>query len=1064
MYKMKSFCGKAIAGGLMMTLLLTVVWGLYAPPAHAADEYDTLRAKWQVTLNGGTSYSPSDPDFANRIDSITTEANRYWGDMDKSAGRTYLWSDLSGTGGSADLTSDYTRLRAMAIANTTYGSPLNGDSVLRGDIIGALDWMYANHYSETTTSSGNWWDWQIGVPLALGDTVALMYDWLTPTQLTNYMNAVDHFTPAVTMTGANRVWQAAVVGVRGVLVKDGAKIGAARDGLSAVFSYVASSNGYYRDGSFVEHNKYSYTGGYGISLLNNMANLMYLLEGSTWTVTNSNKGNVFQWVYDSYQPLVYKGAMMDMSRGREISRNYTQDHDAGHLVMQGILRLSQFAPAADAAAYKQMIKAWIQADTFSSFYTNAPVNMIALAKAIMNDSSIAPASELVKYQQFSGMDRALVLRPGYGFGVSMYSNRIGSYEPINGENLKGWYTGFGMTYLYNSDLSQYSNGFWPTVDAARLPGTTVVSQTPIASQQSPNNWVGGADMDGTYGVSGMDLSASTSATSSTLSAKKSWFMFDDEIVALGAGITSNYGNAVETIVENRKLGSSGSNALTVNGTAQPTTLGWSQTLSGVNWAHLAGNVAGSDIGYYFPQPVTLQAVREARTGNWQQVNGRATTPGDAITNNYVTMWMNHGVDPTNGSYQYVLLPNKIASQVSSYASNPDITVLENSTEAQAVKEKNLGIVAANFWNDAVKTVDLITADKKASVMTKETASDIEVSVSDPTKSNAGVINIELNRSAGSTLSSDPEITVTQLSPTIKFTVNVSGARGKAFKVKFGLGSSAASVIVDNADASGVVKTGTWTTSSTETDRYGANYLSDGNAGKGTKTVTFTPNLSAAGTYHVYMMYPDHTNRATNVPVDISSTGGTSTVTVNEQTYGGVWNLLGTYSFAAGTNGAVTIRTDGTNGYVVADAVKFELVPAPSPIIVDNGDSSGVAKVGTWTSSTAQSDYYGTNYIHDGNSGKGTKSVTFTPNVTTAGDYKVYVYWSAYPNRATNVPVDIQSSSGTATVTVNEQQNGGQWNLLGTYPFAAGTAGTVTIRNDSTNGYVVADAVKLEWAP
>jgi hyaluronate lyase len=42
--------------------------------------------------------------------------------------------------------------------------------------------------------------------------------------------------------------------------------------------------------------------------------------------------------------------------------------------------------------------------------------------------------------------------------------------------------------------------------------------------------------------------------------------------------------------------------------------------------------------------------------------------------------------------------------------------------------------------------------------------------------------------------------------------------------------------------------------------------------------------------------------------------------------GGEWNLLGTYSFAAGTGGSVTIANDGTNGYVVADAVKFEYVP------------------------------------------------------------------------------------------------------------------------------------------
>lgn len=38
--------------------------------------------------------------------------------------------------------------------------------------------------------------------------------------------------------------------------------------------------------------------------------------------------------------------------------------------------------------------------------------------------------------------------------------------------------------------------------------------------------------------------------------------------------------------------------------------------------------------------------------------------------------------------------------------------------------------------------------------------------------------------------------------------------------------------------------------------------------------------------------------------------------------GGQWVPLGTYSFAAGTGGSLLIRTELTNGYVVADAVRF----------------------------------------------------------------------------------------------------------------------------------------------
>ncbi len=920
---MKKKFMKSVLYGVVITMLMTSVNSMFIKPVQAAgDEYDALRDKWEVTLTGGSGYDPLDSDIANQISTVTATAQSYWDSMDKSPTRTYLWSDLAKTTVSSQITTAYVRLKAMAVANRTYGSTLNGNATLTADIISALDWMNTNRYNTTITTYDNWWDWQIGAPLALNDTTVLMYSSLTTTQITNYMNAVERFTPIVNKSGANRVWQTAVIGVRGIIVKDTAKVAAARDGLSALFLYVTGGDGFYVDGAFIQHANVAYTGGYGISLLNDLANLMYLLDGSTWTVTDVNKANVFEWIYKSYQPLLYKGAMMDLSRGREISRDYMQDHVAGHKVMQGIIRVSQFAPTADATAYKRMIKAWIEADTYRSFYIDATMNMIVLGKAIMNDTLISPAGVLTKYQQFSGMDRALLLRSGFGFGVSMFSSRVLSYEAINSENLKGWFTGAGMTSLYNNDLSQYSDDFWPTVDSMRLPGTTIVSQTTSLPHKSTKAWVGGVDILNAYGVSGMDLEFN----SNTLTAKKSWFMFEDEIVALGAGVSSINNELVETVVENRKINSSGNNALIVNGTAQPTDLGLSQTLPGVSWAHLAGNVSGSDIGYYFPQSVNLQTIREARTGNWKQLNNRPVTPSTPITRNYLTMWLDHGVNPTNGSYQYVILPNKTSAQVSSYASNPDITVLENSVNAQGVKENTLNIVAVNFWNDALKTIDLITSDKKASVMTKETANDLEVSVSDPTKANTGVINIEINRAASSTMWANPEITITQLSPTIKFSVNVNAARGKTLKVKFGFTPAPATVIVDNADATGVTKVGTWTTASTQTDRYGANYLHDSNTGKGTKSVTFTPSLPSAGTYQVYMMWPAHENRATNIPVDINHSGGTSTVTINQQANGGIWNLLGTYTFDGGTSGFVKIRNDLTNGYVIADAVKFVSVP------------------------------------------------------------------------------------------------------------------------------------------
>ena len=127
--------------------------------------------------------------------------------------------------------------------------------------------------------------------------------------------------------------------------------------------------------------------------------------------------------------------------------------------------------------------------------------------------------------------------------------------------------------------------------------------------------------------------------------------------------------------------------------------------------------------------------------------------------------------------------------------------------------------------------------------------------------------------------------------------------------------------------------------------------------------------------------------------------------------------------------------------------------------MDNASSS-VTIVGAWAATTSTSGYYGSNYLNDENSGKGTKSVQFAPNLPYSGLYQVFARWPAGSNRATNVPIDIASASGTTTVTVNQQLNNNVWVSLGTYSFAAGTAGFVKIRNTGTNGYVIADAVEF----
>jgi len=707
------------------------------------DPFDTLRLTWQTNLiNGGGSPA-----------SIANTANSYWSSMNTSPSRTYLWSDLPLGSVSANVTSTFQRLQAMALAWAAPGSSLQGHAGLASAVAGGLDWMTANIYTTSATEYDNWFHWEISGPQALNNTAVLLYPALTATELTNYNNSVDRFSPGGPgakygwMTGANTSDKVLVVAIRAILGKNAGLLTVAQTNLSPVFLYVASGDGFHPDGSFVFHSTIAYTGHYGIVLLGDIPNIVNLLQGSAWQITDPNLTNVYNWAINSFEPLIYNGSMMDMVRGRAVSWSYETSAGDGSGTLSAMRNISLFAPAATKSALNNFI-----------------------------NSPRIPSGQF----HFSSMDRVVALRPNFGFGISMSSTRIANYESINSGNLHGWFTGDGMTYLYtgNGD-SQFNGDFWPTVDPYHLPGTTVETNSHANSAGeatvTDQNWAGGAQVANMYGVAGMSLHA----WNTTLYGKKSWFMFDNEIVCLGAGITCSGSAAVHTTAENRRLGTQLTNSFVINGVPVTPVVGWSSNLPSAtaSWCALGGTG-----GYYFPTGQSnLQAVFTSNSGQWSQINSGDSTA--VHTDDYLKLWYNHGVQPTNQSYAYVILPNLTAGAVGQYAASPDIVILTNTPAIQAVKKPTLGVVAANFWTNGNNSVDLISVNNKSSLIILESTNSISVGVSDPTQTNTTSITVMLNRSALGVLSADPAISVQQLSPII-FTVNVNKSYGRTYQASF----------------------------------------------------------------------------------------------------------------------------------------------------------------------------------------------------------------------------------------------------------------------------------------
>ncbi len=187
------------------------------------------------------------------------------------------------------------------------------------------------------------------------------------------------------------------------------------------------------------------------------------------------------------------------------------------------------------------------------------------------------------------------------------------------------------------------------------------------------------------------------------------------------------------------------------------------------------------------------------------------------------------------------------------------------------------------------------------------------------------------------------------------------------------------------------------------------------------TATWTPSLPRADTYQVYERTPGWGTFTSGATYKVIHQAGTSTSTQTQVTGSGVWKLFGTYDLYPGQNHRVEL-TDvvSTGSYVVADAVKF--VPVAS------------AKSATWTIPGSL--------------------------IAATGNYKLYAKWPASASHTPEAAYTVSYQGGTATVTANQQKNGGQWNLLGTFPFNAGGSVYKVTLADSALGKVAADALYI----
>jgi len=164
----------------------------------------------------------------------------------------------------------------------------------------------------------------------------------------------------------------------------------------------------------------------------------------------------------------------------------------------------------------------------------------------------------------------------------------------------------------------------------------------------------------------------------------------------------------------------------------------------------------------------VRALRDARDGSWSSINtGGSPT---VLNREYLTMYVDHGTDPVNASYAYLLMPGASAARTRARAAQRNwLTVLANTDDQQGVSVRPLGFTGVNFWLGG--TVGTLTASDPCSVMISEKDDGTAViAVSDPMLMRTG-LTLTWRR---------PVAAVTSAPATV-----VSAATGRSLTLAFG---------------------------------------------------------------------------------------------------------------------------------------------------------------------------------------------------------------------------------------------------------------------------------------
>lgn len=273
-------------------------------------------------------------------------------------------------------------------------------------------------YIKKEIDKENWWFFEIGIPRAISEIIIVSFDHWDKDEINEVISTIRYFSSDYHFvfarhqrfsleksTGANLL-ELMYVHILLDKIEDKFDEKAYIGALENALQYVTEGDGFYEDGSFIQHKVIPYNGSYGLVFLN----YIYLVSSLLFEQHHSESVKQFikMVLIKSFIPLINDNYLIDITSGRSVSR---KNYDA-YEIAKSIKGL--------AVDLSNLFQFQLDLDNKGYFVFNQ------MKRYISKDHSI--------------------------IGIALSGDNIHSHETMNGENIKGLYQGIGYVTYGLDDL------------------------------------------------------------------------------------------------------------------------------------------------------------------------------------------------------------------------------------------------------------------------------------------------------------------------------------------------------------------------------------------------------------------------------------------------------------------------------------------------------------------------------------------------------------------------------------------------------------------------------------